>query len=644
VKAALRRAFPVLALCLAVATPAHATFHLMQIEQVIGGVNGDVSAQAVQLRMRALGQNLMGNSRLRVWDAAGLNPILLVDPTTSVANSAAGSRVLIATSAFAAYCGVAPDFVMSAIPASYLAAGSLTFEDNFGTVYWRLSWGGANYTGPHNMSTLNDANGTASPAFPGVLPHTGIQTVRFQGVAGAQGTTNAADYALDNAPAITNNGGASGPVTPLPGCSVYPGIDLFTTPAGGSTYQDFSGLPVPADFFDPGSDLFTGTVILGGDPLSPSSPLGPTDTIVRRPGVAMLPNPGDQTTIPIEIIALSLVSVQPITVTYNGGFSPEQWDVRVCLSGVAPQQQGQMTIRAHNCGCPDGGTFTSNLFVLPKLVFTRTLPTPAIRVLDFGAEAVPPIQFAASGHWLASDPGGVMNLVTVPAGLSVDHDCDGGTPPVTNLPPTTNFFAGARAFRCDAASCEPVLTYGKRLTVEQAAFAAHGVLPAQLCADGDLDGDFICDDADNCLNVSNPLQQDGDGDGVGDACDNCVAVANFCQEDTNMDGEGDVCQVTAVLPGVPGARVSLSAPSPNPASGSTSFRLTLAEASHVRLAVYNVSGRRVRTLVEARLPEGAHVFTWDARDAGGARVPSGAYYLRLDADGVQQARKLMVIR
>ena len=35
------------------ATPAVATFHLMQIEQVIGGVNGDTSAQAIQLRMRA---------------------------------------------------------------------------------------------------------------------------------------------------------------------------------------------------------------------------------------------------------------------------------------------------------------------------------------------------------------------------------------------------------------------------------------------------------------------------------------------------------------------------------------------------------------------------------------------------------------
>ena len=33
------------------APPADADFHLMQIEQVIGGVNGDTAAQAIQLRM-----------------------------------------------------------------------------------------------------------------------------------------------------------------------------------------------------------------------------------------------------------------------------------------------------------------------------------------------------------------------------------------------------------------------------------------------------------------------------------------------------------------------------------------------------------------------------------------------------------------
>ena len=53
------------------ARSSYATFHLMQIEQVIAGVNGNVTAQAIQLRMRSSFQNFIEPSRLRAWDAAG---------------------------------------------------------------------------------------------------------------------------------------------------------------------------------------------------------------------------------------------------------------------------------------------------------------------------------------------------------------------------------------------------------------------------------------------------------------------------------------------------------------------------------------------------------------------------------------------
>src|SRR2546425_1148115 len=58
---------------LALQPSAHATFHLMQIEQVIASVSGDSTAQAVQLRMRAIGQNFVSGGKLIAFDAAGLN-------------------------------------------------------------------------------------------------------------------------------------------------------------------------------------------------------------------------------------------------------------------------------------------------------------------------------------------------------------------------------------------------------------------------------------------------------------------------------------------------------------------------------------------------------------------------------------------
>ena len=88
---------------LTLAVPVQASFHFMQIEQVIGGVKGDTTAQAVQLRMRFAGQNFVGGANLIVFDAAGNNPFSLVTLPSNVAVSNAGSRILITTASFASY-------------------------------------------------------------------------------------------------------------------------------------------------------------------------------------------------------------------------------------------------------------------------------------------------------------------------------------------------------------------------------------------------------------------------------------------------------------------------------------------------------------------------------------------------------------
>lgn len=194
-------------------TPAYASFHLMQIEQVIGGVGGRVDRQAVQLRMRAFGQNLMSLARIRAWDATGSNPVTIVDFTTNVAIGNVGDHVLVVSSAFASAYG-AGDFVMTnPIPPSYLAAGRLTFEDDFGTVYWSLSWGGSAYTGANAGSLLNDDDGDFGPPFGSRLPTSTAAAVAFTGPASAVSTTNLADYALTGGAAtFTTNSGATRPL------------------------------------------------------------------------------------------------------------------------------------------------------------------------------------------------------------------------------------------------------------------------------------------------------------------------------------------------------------------------------------------------------------------------------------------------
>jgi hypothetical protein len=196
----------------AVASPAFATFHLMQIEQVIGGVNGDMTLQAIQLRMRGGGQNMVQNAQIRAFDAAGANPVLIINIPTMVATATAGSRVLITTAAFATAFSITPDFVMTnPIPPAYLAAGKLGFElDGGAFTFWALAWGGAGYTGTNTGTMDNDADGNFNPPFAGALPSGTGQALQFPGLATAMSTNNAADYAVTAGNAtFTNNAGQS---------------------------------------------------------------------------------------------------------------------------------------------------------------------------------------------------------------------------------------------------------------------------------------------------------------------------------------------------------------------------------------------------------------------------------------------------
>ena len=202
----------------AFALEAHASFHFMQIEQVIGGVNGDTTAQAVQLRMRSSGQNFISGATLVVVDAAGNNPVTLITFPSAAASGGAGKRILITTSSFSSHesTPIAADFTMTnAIPANYLAAGGLRYQLG-ATVYWSVSWGGARYTGPNTGTTDNDADGNFGPPFAEALPSSSTAALLFSGTASALSTSNAADYSITpGAATFTNNAGVSTSPAPL---------------------------------------------------------------------------------------------------------------------------------------------------------------------------------------------------------------------------------------------------------------------------------------------------------------------------------------------------------------------------------------------------------------------------------------------
>lgn len=201
-----------LAIFWSVSGSSHAAFHFMQIEQIIGGVNGDTTAQAIQLRMRSAGQNVVSSAKVEVRDATGANPVVVENMTTNVANSQSGRRVLLATSNFANYTNIplVADFIMDPIPASYLAAGQVRFMDNGSTIYWSLSWGGASFAGSTTGSTTNDVDGIFGPPVDMALPSTTLQALQFTGASNALSTNNLAQYALTaGAATFINNAGTS---------------------------------------------------------------------------------------------------------------------------------------------------------------------------------------------------------------------------------------------------------------------------------------------------------------------------------------------------------------------------------------------------------------------------------------------------
>jgi hypothetical protein len=148
---------------------------------------------------------------------------------------------------------------------------------------------------------------------------------------------------------------------------VGPGYDLLQTVTGPGSYVDVA---LPANFFGPGSDPFESSILLAGNPLNQLD-LGSTDTIVHRlPGGSLL---GGTQVIPIELVALNLVSCQPITVKYTDG-STTQWDVKVTLAPSFPTQGQHILQHAFT----DGGFMVDSFFdITYRIDFTGPLPPPS---------------------------------------------------------------------------------------------------------------------------------------------------------------------------------------------------------------------------------------------------------------------------
>ncbi len=76
-------------------------------------------------------------------------------------------------------------------------------------------------------------------------------------------------------------------------------------------------------------------------------------------------------------------------------------------------------------------------------------------------------------------------------------------------------------------------------------------------------------------------------------------------------------------------RLALLAARPNPFAAMTSLAFDLPRAGRATLVVFDVAGRRVKSLLDGEMPAGRHAVSWDATDDAGAKVSPGVYFYRL---------------
>ena len=94
----------------------------------------------------------------------------------------------------------------------------------------------------------------------------------------------------------------------------------------------------------------------------------------------------------------------------------------------------------------------------------------------------------------------------------------------------------------------------------------------------------------------------------------------------------------------PGPALRLHDPRPNPFHPPATIRFDLPRTAQVRLAVFDLAGRQVRELVDARLDAGAHETNWDGRDSEGRGTGPGVYFVRLAVEGVVARNRMLLLR
>jgi hypothetical protein len=83
---------------------------------------------------------------------------------------------------------------------------------------------------------------------------------------------------------------------------------------------------------------------------------------------------------------------------------------------------------------------------------------------------------------------------------------------------------------------------------------------------------------------------------------------------------------------------------PNPFNPSTIIRFDVPKPSQVSIKIYDLLGRKVRTVVDRKFEAGRFTEFWDSTDDFQVRVATGLYFMRMQSDGFNSVKKLVLVK
>jgi flagellar hook assembly protein FlgD len=83
---------------------------------------------------------------------------------------------------------------------------------------------------------------------------------------------------------------------------------------------------------------------------------------------------------------------------------------------------------------------------------------------------------------------------------------------------------------------------------------------------------------------------------------------------------------------------------PNPFNPTTTIKFDVRAKGHVKLQIYNVAGQLIKTMVDEVMDAGSYSKEWTGVNNAGAKVASGVYFYRFEAENFTATKKMVLLR